>query len=327
MSNSKITGLLLFGLTTLPDDMKTSVHSIASICLVAFSARPHNKATNGLEAASHSYNEKPMPILIKFLCIAIALLAAFAGLLFIMQDRMILLPGLAAAAGLPRLGPGAAEWTEHDQYRGIVIEPPAPAQGTVVFFHGNATLAPQLQVLAPYFLDRGLRVVLQEYPGFDRRPGKPTVRSALTSAHEDVALAARKWPGPLYLAGHSFGAGLAAQVAGANPDKIAGILLFTPWNSLASLAREKYFGIPLDFLLHERLDSAEALKRYNGPSVIVAAEQDTIVPPHHAKALADAIPNAHYIALRGADHVSWIDAPMPGTYARIFEAWGSGPDR
>lgn len=268
-----------------------------------------------------------MLTLMKFFCIAIAIIALFAGFLFIMQDRMILLPGLAAAAGLPRLGASAVEWTEQNQYRGIVIEPSGAARGTAIIFHGNATLAPQLQVLAPYFLDRGLRVVLQEYPGFDRRPGKPTVRNALASAHEDVALADQKWPGPVYLVGHSFGAGLAAQVAGANPDKVAGILMFTPWNSLASLAREKYFGIPLDFLLHERLDSAKALKGYTGPTVIVAAEQDTIVPPHHAKALASAVPNAHYIALRGADHVSWIDAPMPGTYARIFEAWNLGPGR
>lgn len=270
---------------------------------------------------------KPVRIRIRamrYLCAMLALFAFFAGFLFLMQDRMILLPNLAAAAGIPPADATAVEWIERGHYRGLVYTPDTPVRGTVVIFHGNASLAGHLAELTPPFLERGLRVVLQEYPGFAQRPGKAGVRDALACAHEDVALVHEKWPGPVYLAGHSFGAGMAAQVAAARPNRIAGVLLLTPWHSLAALAREKYFGIPLDILLHERLDSAQALKSYPGPIVIVAAGRDTIVPPHHARALADALPNARHIELHDADHVSWLYTPMPDTYARIFDAWGVG---
>lgn len=122
----------------------------------------------------------------------------------------------------------------------------------------------------------------------------------------------------MYLMGESLGAALSAQVAAADPEKFAGIVLFTPWKSLATLVNEKFAHIPLSLLLRERLDTAAALDAYTGHVVIVGAGNDTIIPPGHARALADANKKRHYFELQDAGHNDWYDALQAGQWDRLL---------
>jgi pimeloyl-ACP methyl ester carboxylesterase len=214
---------------------------------------------------------------------------------------------------------GAAPWHEHGAYRGVVFEPAATARGTVLFFHGNAGAAQYRSIYARPITAQGFRVVLHEYPGYGARPGKATLREALASAHEDAALARARWTGPMILMGESLGAALAVQVAQSNPGKFDGIVLFTPWKSLASLVNEKFMHLPLSLLLRERLDTGEALASYKGKVVIIGAEKDTIIPVMHARSLAGTAMGRHYIELKGVGHNDWFDALDDRDWARLLQ--------
>jgi pimeloyl-ACP methyl ester carboxylesterase len=260
------------------------------------------------------------------------LIALLAGIgiwllvLFLLQDKLILFPGQAPPGFAGNVG--SRDWAAFGEHRGVVFEPAEAATGTVgtvMVFHGNAGIAEDRAGMARPFLARGLRVVLQEYPGYGRRPGKASMRTALAAGHDDFAAAHKTWGGRFYLVGESFGAGVAAQVAGANPDKVAGVLLITPWNSLKALVNEKFGGIPVGFLLKEKLDSAAALKSFRRPVIIVAAGADELIPPRHAQALARSLPGAAYQELTGTGHNDWLYRMTPQDWDRCLHPLLAAP--
>jgi pimeloyl-ACP methyl ester carboxylesterase len=134
---------------------------------------------------------------------------------------------------------------------------------------------------APHF-----QIHLLEYPGYGERPGKPSARALTASAIEAIdTLAAEAPHRRIWLMGQSLGTGIACAAAAARPDRIAGIILVTPFDSLAAAARTHYPWLPIDWLLRHRLDSDRNLARYHGPVAFLVAGRDTTIPPMHAQRL------------------------------------------
>jgi pimeloyl-ACP methyl ester carboxylesterase len=122
----------------------------------------------------------------------------------------------------------------------------------------------------------------------------------------DFELVQRAYPKePLLVVGESFGAGIAAQVAGQHKASVCGVTLVTPWYSLADLAQESMPWFPVRHLLHRDLDSKEALLRYGGPVTVVGAALDAVIPVHHAQRLAQAVPGAQAVIIPEVGHNNW----------------------
>src|ERR1700687_417254 len=84
----------------------------------------------------------------------------------------------------------------------IVIEPPAdtPVQATAILFHGNAALGLNRGYYAPVFAQRGLRLILAEYPGYGARGGAPTERTLVEDADALYAGVSQRYPDvPIWL--------------------------------------------------------------------------------------------------------------------------------
>lgn len=237
---------------------------------------------------------------------AAATLGVLLVLLYFWQSSLILQPQIGGGSPdlLARCGHGSAVWQEDGRYRGKVCEPAGPAKGTILVYHGNAGTVDDRAYLAEVLTARGFRVVLAEYAGFGQRAGRATINGVLSAALGDFEIAAAKWPAPVYLLGESFGAGIAAEAAGKYPEKAAGVLLITPWDSLANVVNAK-FSLPVGILLQQRFDTVQALSAYPGKVVIVAAGQDDILPASHARALARAVAGAAYLEIREAGHNDW----------------------
>jgi pimeloyl-ACP methyl ester carboxylesterase len=267
-----------------------------------------------------------MRSILTFMAVGAATIAIAIALLYFWQSNLILLPGIGGSGidVLAQCAPGSAEWVEDGKYRGKICEPSGPAKGTVIIYHGNAGTVDDRAVLAGALTDRGLRVVLVEYPGYGKREGRATIRKALAASLDDFVLARAKWQGSLYVLGESFGAGVAAEVIRTHGEKAAGVVLITPWDSLANVVNAMFI-VPLAFLLQERFDSVEALAQYRGRVVIVAAERDEVLPIGHARALAKAVPAATYLELRGAGHNDWPWFMTPKEWDWIVESLVRSP--
>jgi fermentation-respiration switch protein FrsA (DUF1100 family) len=161
--------------------------------------------------------------------------------------------------------------------------------GRVLIVHGNGGSALDAAHLAATIQDAAdLEVFLLEYPGYGPREGVPTETSLLAAADEALAnLPANR---PIYVVSESLGTGVAAQLAQKYPARVAGLVMFVPYDRLASVAQNHYPLLPAYYLLRDRFAPVDWLKDYRGPVKIVIAGADEVIPPERGRKLYEGYP-------------------------------------
>jgi pimeloyl-ACP methyl ester carboxylesterase len=213
------------------------------------------------------------------------------------QRQLVFLPTRLADVA------GALEaWNVAGEYVGVAHEVERPTSVWLVL-HGNAGQAGQRAYLRGV-LPPGAALYVLEYPGYGPRPGEPSRASFDAAARQAYdALVARFEGVPIGVLGESLGSGPAASLARATPPPAA-IVLAVPFDRLADVAAEAFWWLPARLLLWDRWDNGAALADYRGPLVVLAAEHDVVVPPHHARALAARVPGAR-LELLPCGHDDW----------------------
>lgn len=243
--------------------------------------------------------------------VAVACLIVFAGVV-LMQDRLIYFPEKAAIDDV--VSDGLRAWPSAEEFRGLVAEPAAAARGTVVVFHGNAGHAGHRSYYAAALTRMGWRVILAEYPGYGPRGGTPSEETLVADAQQTIVLAHRLYGSPLLAVGESLGAGVAAAAGSRERDRIAGLMLITPWDTLEHVAAHHYPWVPVKWLLRDRYDSVAHLASFGRPVLVVVAERDSIVPARFGEALYDALADPkQMIVVKSAEHNDWI--------GRVDDTW------
>jgi len=133
-------------------------------------------------------------------------------------------------------------------------------------------------------------VVAFHYRGYPPSTGSPSAEALIADAPlvYDAAVGATK-PARVIAVGFSIGTGIAAQLAASR--KLDGLILVTPFDSLAAVAAGHYRWLPVRLLLRHRLEPAAELRASRVPVAIVAGGADTLVPPARTDALRRAIPH------------------------------------
>lgn len=226
-----------------------------------------------------------------------------------MQNRFLYFPGgerpsvkMLAAENMTLWQATAAD------YRGLSSAGDVPRpNGTIVIFHGNGGTAFDRGFYLAPMTELGFRVILAEYPQYGGRPGKVGEKPFVADGLETVRLAHQQYGEPLYLLGESLGCGVAAAVAKQTTVPIAGIILITPWDTLASVAKTLFPFLPVTMLLTDKYDSIENLKKFPKNIAVIGAERDEILPIKHADNLYASLPEGQkrMWVIRGAGHNDW----------------------
>ena len=193
-------------------------------------------------------------------------------------------------------------------YRGLIaIEKPVPCQGTVIVFHGNGGTAADRAFYLDALGTLGYRVILAEYPMYGGRKGELGEKAFVNDAKKSTQLAFEDFGGPFFLLGESMGCGIAAAIARDAPVQIDGIILITPWDTLASIAREKFPFLPVRLLLKDQYDSIGNLSLFKGRVAVMGAGHDEVIPIAHARNLYNSVPNTakKMWTLQKAGHNDW----------------------
>ena len=233
---------------------------------------------------------------------------------FSLQDQLLYFP--ARASQQEMLKPGLAAWPSATDFRGVVAEPAAAIRlrGTAIVFHGNAGHATHRQHYADLMTPLGLRVILVEYPGYGPRDGKLGEENLVSDATSAITMARQLYGEPLLVIGESLGAGVAAAAVGKVRDKASALLLITPWDTLANVARHHYPWLPVAWILRDRYDSVANLRSFARPVMVVVSENDSIVPARFGRALFDSLAAPRkFLTIPGAEHDDWAD--------RVDEKW------
>lgn len=211
---------------------------------------------------------------------------------FLLQRKMMYFPARATqdeqAQQVSALN--LQPWPSLGELRGWISgSKPADSKGTILVFHGNAGSA----VHRTYYIDAlqhlGYRVILAEYPGYGIRGGEPSEQALIAEGRAAANLAWREFGGPLFLCGESLGSGVVSGVVAAGDIPVKGLLLITPFDSMARLAQQHYWYFLARWLILDKYDNVSRLKNYRGSIAVILAEQDEVVPNRRTMALYDSL--------------------------------------
>ncbi len=226
-----------------------------------------------------------------------------------MQNRFLYFPSPERPPVRILENEGMKLWQETAaDYHGLIAANDASApNGTIVLFHGNGGTALDRGFYLKPLMDLGFRVILAEYPQYGGRPGKLGEKHFVAAGLETVRLAHNQYGEPLYLLGESLGCGVAAAIAKQTSVPVAGIILITPWDTLASVARSLFPFLPVKLVLTDKYDSIENLQSFPKKISVVGAKRDEILPIKHAMNLYDALPEGkkRLWIIPGAGHNDW----------------------
>jgi pimeloyl-ACP methyl ester carboxylesterase len=222
----------------------------------------------------------------------LALLAAgyiaICAYLYFAQESLLFFPQRASQTELDAFarGNGFEPWTNAAGQRiGWRATTGDPTRALLVF-HGNGgfALGRNYEALRQHDADSPTLYLL-EYPGYGARPGTPSSASMTAAALDAFDTLAADPARRIEIMGQSLGTGVACAVAAARPDRVAGIVLVTPYDSLASGAAAHYPWLPVRWLMRHRFDSDRNLARYHGPVAFLIAGRDGTIPPRLAERL------------------------------------------
>lgn|GEM_PF-244571 len=239
------------------------------------------------------------------------------------QRSMIYFPSKNHATDLEReaAAQGFEPWKspagETIGYRNLAAPDDPRPPAAILITHGNAGYALHrtdyatiLRAAAP---DRAVSIYILEYPGYGARSGTPSQPDFLHAANE--ALATIPKDVPLILLGESIGTGVATATAAAQPDRIAGLLLLTPFDSLANVAQHHYPLLPVRWIMRDQYPSEDWLKNYRGPVAIILAATDTIVPAKFGQSLHDSYAGPKKLIIADqADHNDLLHTLPPSAW-------------
>jgi dienelactone hydrolase len=181
---------------------------------------------------------------------------------------------------------------------------PAPL---VVYFGGNAeevswmldAVGDPVRGATP-----GIGWLLANYRGYGLSEGSPSEAALVADAlalHDFAARQPSVDPARIVAFGRSLGSGVAVALAAQRP--IRAVILVSPFDSLASVAKHHYPYLPVDWLLRHPFDSIALAPGLRQPLLCYIAGRDDIIPPRHSERLFEAWGGPkRKVALAGAGH-------------------------
>ena len=149
---------------------------------------------------------------------------------------------------------------------------------TILFFHGNAGNLFNRVYKLNEFNKLDLNILIISWRGFSSNEGEPTEKNLYHDAKEAV-----KWLNNqgvdnknIILYGESLGTGVATELGKRNI--FGGVILESPFTSIAKVAKIYYPYLPINIILKDRYDSIEKIQSINIPVLIMHGKKDNIIP-------------------------------------------------
>jgi pimeloyl-ACP methyl ester carboxylesterase len=183
-----------------------------------------------------------------------------------------------------------------------------PKQPIVLYFGGNG------EEVSFGFLQHSqqhwpLSLVFINYRGYGESTGKPSEIGLKKDALAIYDAIKQDFPDvPIYLIGRSLGTAIALYLAAYRP--VHKLLLITPFDSVASIAKKRYPYLLIDFLLKHPFRTLTDAAKVKAPTYVFLAEEETITPYDNSLTLVKALPNCQKVLfVLGSDHHSIASIP------------------
>jgi hypothetical protein len=180
----------------------------------------------------------------------------------------------------------------------------------ILFFHGNGEIVSDYDDLGPLYNQMGLNFMVVDYRGYGDSTGTPTVSAMMQDCHT-IFRFAEKWlgengfTGPLLVMGRSLGSASALELAAHYPGRISGLIIESGFAFAAPLLR--LLGAPGEVAMQAEsvgFRHTDIIRGFTGPTLIIHAEYDHIIPFSDGQALFDAsgAEEKRLLKIPGANH-------------------------
>ena len=176
----------------------------------------------------------------------------------------------------------------------------------LIYYGGNAE---ELSYnIADFEQLRSHAVLLVNYRGFGESEGRPTESDLVADALMIVDEIRDRFQ-TVVIMGRSLGSGVAVQVA--SQRNLDGVILVTPYDSIAAVGQDLYPWAPVKLLAKDPYDSLAVCSSVRAPTLFLVAERDEIIPLKHSQNLADHWPSKpRWVTIADSDHNSVSGFPL-----------------
>ena len=186
--------------------------------------------------------------------------------------------------------------------------PPLPGKPVIVFMHGNSFNIEKFYHKLVPLAEAGYGTLLPEYRGFGDVKGK--ISQANLEQDAEAALTWLRSRGfanrEIVIYGMSLGSYTAVHGAEAlgREEPFAGLILEVPFDSMYADVKDIVaFPLPLNWIMRDKYDNLEKIRRLKLPLLIMGGSDDTLVPVRRAETLfAAANQPKKMIVYPGAGH-------------------------
>ncbi len=189
--------------------------------------------------------------------------------------------------------------------------PHAASKFAILYCHGNgedissngewaAQLAERLQA----------SVFIFDYRGYGQSEGRPNEAGCIadgSAAQHWLAKRTQTQPDDIVLMGRSLGSAVAVALAAQNGARA--LVLENAFPTMPDVAAAHYPWLPVRWLMRNRYDNVERIKKYSGPLLQSHGTDDQLIPIELARRLFDTAPGPakRWIELPGLGH----NSPVP----------------
>lgn len=251
--------------------------------------------------------------MLKFVFVVFASYGLLIAVVYLMQSRMLYLPGVAGRALVMTpvdVGMDYQDVSIHTS-DGVTLHGwyiVGRSSRVLLFFHGNAgNISHRLESIRQ-FQELGLSVLIIDYRGYGQSGGKTTetgiyrdTEAAWRYLTEDRGIVASE----IVIFGRSLGASAAARLA-AQHQPLA-LIVESSFTSVPDIAQELYPWLPARWLSRFSHATRDYVQDVRCPVLVVHSRDDDIIPFHHGEAIfAAASEPRTLLVLRGTHNDAFL---------------------
>jgi len=205
------------------------------------------------------------------------------------QERMLFFPRPLDSRPAPRPNVEEVSIVAADgvKLRGWLVRGDGAPAPLVIYFGGNAEEVSWLADVADHFV--GWSLLLVNFRGYGESEGKPGEKELLEDGlviHDYAKRRPEVNSERIVAMGRSLGSGVAVHLAAHRP--LRGVILVSPYDSIAEVAKRHYPFLPVSLMLRHRFDSLSRAPQIEAPLLCLVAAEDRVIPAAHSRALFEA---------------------------------------
>jgi len=223
-----------------------------------------------------------MKLIIQVISFGIVCYSLILVVLYFFQDKLLFFPGPTPFGNCPEMEQRNARAETVGDIR-YYLKTKSDPDAWIVIFHGNAGNACDRVYFLDFLKEFNSNLVVFEYPGYGKDLNTPGEAIFLKQALELILHIKRKDQDnlPVYLMGESLGTGVATFVA--TQTDIKGLILISPYTSIAQVGQHHYFWLPVKFLMKHKFLAHTWAGQTRTPAILFHGINDDIIPVHFAR--------------------------------------------